>query len=166
MKQLRIAKVVLNIGVGEAGERLGKAEIVLNGELCAIWALGDFVSTACQISEQIKSEFGVSLEVVNARFVKPLDGELLTLHGSKFKKIVTLEDNVLKGGFGSSILEYLELNEVSIPVKRIGWPDEFIPHGSSTSELRAQFGLDTNSIYRTIVAFLQKELSNSREMIV
>ena len=145
---------------------IGKAEIVLNGELCAIWALGDFVSTACQISEQIKSEFGVSLEVVNARFVKPLDGELLTLHGSKFKKIVTLEDNVLKGGFGSSILEYLELNEVSIPVKRIGWPDEFIPHGSSTSELRAQFGLDTNSIYRTIVAFLQKELSNSREMIV
>ena len=105
---------------------VGRAEIIQEGNLCAIWALGDFVSIARLVSEKITQKYGVQLAVVNARFVKPLDGKLLEKQSKQFKNIITLEDNVLKGGFGSSVLEFVEQNNINLRIKRIGWPDKFL----------------------------------------
>ena len=77
------------------------------GELGAIWAIGDFVEVAIQLNSRFLIEFGVGFTIVNARFIKPLDTRLLSNHAEDFDHIFTFEDGVLKGGFGSAILEYL-----------------------------------------------------------
>jgi 1-deoxy-D-xylulose-5-phosphate synthase len=92
--------------------------------------------------------------VVNARFIKPLDKETLINQADSHQSIVTLEDNVLMGGFGSSILEIFEQNNITIPVKRFGWPDRFVEHGNSVNELRSKVGLDRKSLIQSIESFL------------
>jgi len=71
----------------------------------------------------------------------------------------------LKEVFGSSVLEFVEQNNINLRIKRIGWPDKFIPHGNSPSDLRKSFGLDFESIFKKAEEFLQEELLNSCEMI-
>ncbi len=134
---------------------IGKAEVLREGENCAIWALGDFVSVAERIAEQLYSKHGLSVTVTNARFVKPLDEKLLLSHARNHDFMITLEDNVLAGGFGSAILETLQQQDESIPVKRFGWPDKFIEHGNSVSSLRQKHGLDDTRIMSEIEEFLK-----------
>ena len=134
---------------------IGKAEVLREGQSCAIWALGDFVSIAERIAEQLYSKHGLSVTVTNARFVKPLDEKLLLSHARNHDFMITLEDNVLAGGFGSAILEILQQQDVSIPVKRFGWPDKFIEHGNSVSSLRQKHGLDETRIMSEIEGFLK-----------
>jgi 1-deoxy-D-xylulose-5-phosphate synthase len=86
-------------------------------------------------------EDGLSVGVVNARFIKPLDRELLFSQAKSAQLIVTLEDGVLSGGFGSAVLESLSEEGLSTPVHRIGWPDRFIEHGTDAAILRASVGL-------------------------
>ena len=118
---------------------IGHAQIITKGNDGAIWALGNFVEEASWLSETLKEKFDLDCTVVNARFVKPLDEKLLVQHAKEHQFIISMEDNVLNGGFGSAMLEKLQENNISIPFKRIGWPDEFIPHGDSVSSLREKF---------------------------
>ena len=133
---------------------IGKAEVLREGKICSIWAIGDFVQTALHIADQFKEKYEIEITVVNARFIKPLDTETLLNHADSHQSIITLEDNVLMGGFGSSILEVFEKNNITIPVKRFGWPDRFIEHGNSVNELRSKVGLDRASIIKSIESFL------------
>ncbi len=124
---------------------LGKAEVLKDGDDLAIWAIGHHVHTALLAQEELERQ-GINAAVVNARFVKPLDKELLETHAKKCGRIVTIEENVLMGGFGSAVLEALaDMGINDVPVKRLGLPDRFIEHGSQEI-LRKEVGLDVDSV--------------------
>jgi len=120
---------------------LGQAEVIREGDDLVLWALGPLVQDAIEISDRLKLEDGLSVGIVNARFTKPLDTELLLQQAKENRLIVTLEDGVLSGGFGSAVLEALSEAELATPVHRIGWPDQFVEHGTSIPDLRASAGL-------------------------
>ncbi len=121
--------------------KLGQAEVLREGDDLVLWALGPMIQDAFEISDRLKLEDGLSAGIVNARFIKPLDTDLLRSHAKENRLIVTLEDGVLSGGFGSAVLETLSEDEITTPVHRIGWPDKFVDHGSDISGLRASGGL-------------------------
>ena len=131
--------------------KIGKAEIIKKGSDINIWALGPWVSEAIKLSEKLEGEEGISVGVVNARFAKPLDTSLLLEQALASQTIVTMEDHVLNGGFGSAVLETLNESNCRTPVDRIGWPDRFIDHGSSVDELRTLNELDFESIYNLVL---------------
>jgi 1-deoxy-D-xylulose-5-phosphate synthase len=83
---------------------------------------------------------GISAAVINPRFAKPIDSDCVAEYGKRCGLIVTLEDHVLAGGFGSAVLETLNEQEVQVPVVRVGWPDQFIEHGK-VDALRLKYGL-------------------------
>ena len=120
---------------------IGRAELLRPGTDVVIWALGSMVADALVLAEKLASSEGLSVGVVNARFAKPLDCELLLAQAPGLRLLVTLEDGVAAGGFGSAVLETLADAAVSTPVERLGWPDEFVGHASSVAELRAAHGL-------------------------
>ena len=120
---------------------IGKAEIVREGHNINIWALGPMVVAAQSLADEIEQEHGLSVGVVNARFAKPLDMELLAEQAQSSSLIVTMEDHVVTGGFGSAVLEALQEFDHPCPLERIGWPDRFVEHGSSNQVLRAANGL-------------------------
>jgi len=128
----------------------GKAEMVRQGTEVVIWALGTMVADALALAESLALQDGLSVGVVNARFVKPLDRELLLRHAGAAKLIVTLEDHVVTGGFGSAVLEALSDASLSVPLERLGWPDTFISHGSSIAALREAHGLSPSCMLARI----------------
>src|SRR5690606_32277394 len=113
--------------------------------------LGSMVHDALKLAARLEAEENVSVGVVNARFVKPLDRTLLLSHAACIPLIVTLEDHVVTGGFGSAVLEALQEANCSTAVERIGWPDKFVEHGSSVEILRAAHGLAPDDMYRRVV---------------
>jgi 1-deoxy-D-xylulose-5-phosphate synthase len=129
----------------------GQAEVLRDGSNIMIWALGPFVAEALDLAGRLAREEGLSVGVVNARFVKPLDRTLLLSHAACIPLIVTMEDHVLAGGFGSAVLEALEEAECTTPVERVGWPDRFVDHGSSVAALRERHGLAPEAIYRRVL---------------
>ncbi len=129
---------------------IGKAELLRAGTEVILWAVGSMCADALALAEKLEREDGVSVGVVDARFAKPLDRDLLLAQATDARLIVTLEDNVLAGGFGSGVLETLAEAGVSTPVVRIGWPDEFVDHGSSVAELRAAHGLSPAQMLASI----------------
>ena len=134
---------------------IGEAEIVKDGEEIAIIALGNMVYPALSASERLDKD-GVSVTVVNARFVKPMDRNLLISIASRIKRIITVEENTLTGGFGSAVLEFM--NDAEIPhvkVRRLGLPDEFICQGHH-DELRKKYGLDEEGIYQSALSLLKE----------
>lgn len=120
---------------------IGKAEIVREGHNLNIWALGPMVKLAIQLADEIEQAHGLSVGVVNARFAKPLDIDLLEKHATSSAMLVTMEDHVVTGGFGSAVLEALQDIDGACPLERIGWPDRFVEHGSSVEILRSANGL-------------------------
>jgi 1-deoxy-D-xylulose-5-phosphate synthase len=120
---------------------IGKAELIQNSDndRVAIFALGALVPMAEEIARKLWSE-GISAAVINARFTKPIDVEMLEFFARSVDVILTLEDHVLRGGFGSAVLEELSTLKLSTPVVRIGWPDQFIEHGKIDA-LRAKYGI-------------------------
>jgi 1-deoxy-D-xylulose-5-phosphate synthase len=120
---------------------IGRAEVVRAGVDVQLWALGPMVADALALAEKLAAEDGLSVGVVNARFAKPLDRELLLAQAADARLIVTLEDAVATGGFGTAVLETLSEAGASASVERIGWPDTFVGHASSVAELRAAHGL-------------------------
>lgn len=133
---------------------IGAGEILREGERAAILAVGTMVSPSLDAAEKLAGE-GVSLTVMNARFVKPLDRERILDLAGRVGVIVTVEENVLEGGFGTAVLELLEeegLDEVR--VMRLGFPDHYIEQGEQ-SELRSMYGLDADGITRRIREFLK-----------
>jgi len=126
---------------------IGKGEIMLDppGAALAIVAIGACVHPALEAAELLRTE-GIPVRVINARFVKPLDGELLCDAAREFKGIVTVEENALMGGFGSAVLElFAEKGLSGISVRRLGIPDEFTPQATQ-KELRKMYGIDAAGI--------------------
>ena len=130
--------------------KIGKAECLKNGSKISIWALGCFVSLAEKISQHLSIHHGLNITIVNARFIKPLDQELLLEHANSHDLIVTLEDNVITGGFGSTVTEVLNDNSISLNVLRLAWPDKFVTHGSSIAGIQKDNQLDLDNIIKKI----------------
>ena len=132
---------------------LGKGEIITEGSELAVIAVGSTVYPALRAAERIAAE-GHSIRVINARFIKPLDEKLFVETAAAVKKILTVEENVLQGGFGSAVLELFADNGVNgVEVKRLGIPDKFIEHATQ-AQLREKYGLDEEGLYRTIKEML------------
>ncbi|MDP1581730.1 MAG: 1-deoxy-D-xylulose-5-phosphate synthase [Candidatus Didemnitutus sp.] len=125
---------------------IGQAEVLREGSDIMIWALGSMVTEAHIVADRIARVEGLSVGIVNARFVKPLDRTLLLNPAATSPLIVTMDDHVLAGGFGSAVLEAVHEADCPATVVRIGWPDKFVEHGSSVESLRAAYGLSTNDI--------------------
>lgn len=135
--------------------KIGVSETLREGEDIAIVAIGDMVDRAMSAAELL-SRNGISVEVVNARFVKPLDGAMIDELCSRFDRIVTLENNVVAGGFGSAVLEHIasRSNAGHVQVRVHGLPaDEFIEHGNS-DELLADAKLMPDGIARVVREFM------------
>jgi 1-deoxy-D-xylulose-5-phosphate synthase len=118
---------------------IGKAEVLREGSDVAIFALGCMVTEAHKLAAMLAAE-GQSVAVINARFAKPIDDVCIARFARRCGVVVTMEDHVLAGGFGSAVLESLNMQEIDVPVVRVGWPDEFIEHGKP-EDLRAKYGL-------------------------
>lgn len=131
---------------------IGHAEVLREGSNLMVWALGNMVHDALKLAERLATEENISVGVVNARFVKPLDRALLLSHAACIPLIVTMEDHVLAGGFGSAVLEALQDAECPTAVERIGWPDKFVEHGTNVDVLRASYGLAPDEIHRRVLA--------------
>ena len=125
---------------------VGKAEVLRDGHDIVLWALGPWVADALLLADRLATEDGLSVGVVNARWAKPVDRELLLAHASGGSLIVTMEDHVLSGGFGSAVIEAMHDAGSLAPVERIGWPDSFVEHGSSVEILREAYGLSPDAI--------------------
>ena len=136
---------------------IGKAEVLREGQDVSIWAIGSMVQSAAQAAEKL-AEQGISAGVVNMRFVKPLDKELLLAQAKEYGKIVTLEEGVLQGGVGSAVLE--TLNEAQLLTKcqvlTLGIPDEFVLHGDKKL-LFKDLELDVDAIVAKTAAFVKGE---------
>lgn len=136
---------------------IGKAEVLREGKELCFWAIGSMVQSAVQAADKLKEQ-GIDAGVVNMRFAKPLDKELLIEHAKRYGKIVTLEEGVLAGGVGSEVLEILDdaglLQQCA--VLRLGIPDEFVTHGDKKLLFR-DLGLDTDAIVKKAAAFVKGE---------
>ncbi|HUI64707.1 MAG TPA: 1-deoxy-D-xylulose-5-phosphate synthase, partial [Bacteroidota bacterium] len=132
---------------------IGKAETLQQGKDVALLAIGTMANVASDASTLLAHQ-GISAEVVNMRFVKPLDADLLRAVSARIPRIVTLEDNVILGGFGSAVAEFFAREGItSVRQLSIGIPDRFIDHGS-LQELYAELGLDAPAIARSVAAFM------------
>ncbi len=138
-----------------AALEIGKAKRLQTGKDIDIWAIGSMVADAEKLAARL-SEHGIEAGVVNARFVKPLDTDLLAESAASTRLIVTMEDHVITGGLGTAVMEALQDADTLCPVQRIGWPDAFIEHGSSVSKLREENGLSAEAILETVLARFQK----------
>ena len=114
----------------------GKAHIVRKGQDVALFAVGSMVDTAEKVADLLE-EKGYSTAVVNARFVKPLDGNVIVQFAEKVKLLVSLEENTIHGGFGSGVLETLSEQGICVPTLQIGVPDRFIAQGSPEEQFQA-----------------------------
>jgi len=124
---------------------IGKGEILLEGQDLAIVAIGSTVHPALAAAKDLQRE-GIRATVVNARFVKPLDADLICRTAASCGRLITAEENVLMGGFGSAVLEMLQEKGIrDIQVIRLGIPDEFVEHATQT-ELRKIHGIDQEGI--------------------
>ena len=131
---------------------IGKGRLLKEGEDIAVLTLGPIGNTAQQAIEKAEEKSGLSIAHYDLRFLKPLDEGLLHEVGKKFRKIVTVEDGVLKGGMGSAILEFMSDNGYNPAIKRIGIPDEFVPHGKP-EELYHICGMDAQAIENVLLSF-------------
>jgi len=125
---------------------IGKGEVLRDGENLLIVAIGNRVYPALEAADALANS-GVSATVVNARFVKPLDEDLIVPLAQKVGKVITVEDGVLMGGFGSAVLEALSDCGMTVQVKRLGIPDQFIEHGD-VKTLYNVCGCDEDGIIR------------------
>ena len=134
---------------------IGKAEEIKTGSDVCLWAVGSMVDEAVKAAEAL-AEQGISAGVVNMRFVKPLDTELLVKTALQCKNIVTLEEGTVEGGVGSAVLEELNDNGLvgKVKVLNLGIPDKYIPHGDKKLLLR-DIDLDHDSIVKRIAEFLK-----------
>jgi len=134
---------------------VGKAEVLEDGADVAILGLGPMVTMARELGKLLRLE-GYSAAVVNPRFVKPLDKEVLADYAGRVSAFVTFEDHVKMGGFGTAVTEALEEMGYKVPVVRIGWPDRFIEHGK-IDDLRARHGLTVEAALEQVRPLLARK---------
>lgn len=127
----------------------GKAEIIKEGRDLSIIAIGKMVERAVEVSNILEKQ-DKRIEVINARFLKPLDKNTILASINKTKKVVTIEDNIIKGGLGSAVEELiLDENLKNVVAKKFGYPDEFVKHGS-VGEIEQKYRLDAESLAEDI----------------
>ncbi|MEG4325086.1 1-deoxy-D-xylulose-5-phosphate synthase [Microcoleus sp. AT3-A2] len=136
---------------------IGKAEILRNGDDVLILGYGSMVYPAMQTA-QILSEHGIEATVINARFVKPLDTELILPLAQRIGKVVTMEEGCLMGGFGSAVAESLLDNNVLVPVMRLGVPDTLVDHATPEQSF-ASLGLNPSQMCDRILATFSRKQS-------
>ena len=151
------------VGVGrEASLRLidiGKGEILREGQDILIIAIGTTVYPSLRAAERL-AEAGIQAAVINSRFLKPLDAELLCDWAKKTGKVLTVEENVLQGGFGSAVLElFQERGLFPVQVRRLGIPDIFVEHGPQAL-LREKYGIDENGIIKGVQEMFKEDWSD------
>ncbi len=135
---------------------VGQAETLRSGDDGVVLALGSMVRPALEAATMLEEQHGLRLTIVNARFVKPLDAELILQLARKHGTLITIEENVLQGGFGTAVLELLEEHNLSgTRVLRLGYPDSYIPQGEQ-HELRSMLGLDSTGIAASAREFLSR----------
>ena len=139
---------------------VGKGEKLRDGKDGVILALGVVTNDALAAAELLQEE-GLSLAVVDARYLKPLDKELLMGEARRTGRVITVEENALQGGFGSAVLELLNDENITAAVLRIGLPDHFIEQGTQ-NELRALCGLDAKGIAASVRAFLETSAASDQ----
>jgi 1-deoxy-D-xylulose-5-phosphate synthase len=140
---------------------IGKAEIIQDfsedgGRKVVLFALGNMMALARAAGPQLAAE-DCDVAIINPRFIKPLDAGVTERFARAAEVLVTLEDHVLAGGYGSAVLELLSQKRITTPVVRIGWPDKFIEHASSVEALRAKYGLTAENL----VAKLRAQFATS-----
>jgi 1-deoxy-D-xylulose-5-phosphate synthase len=132
---------------------VGKAEIIKQGEDAAIFAIGSTVYPAIEASEMLEKE-GIKCSVINSRFIKPIDKDCVLEFAEKTKRIITVEENVIQGGFGSAILEEIQDLDKDLNIINLGIPDTFVEHGPQ-NVLRAKYQIDAQGIYNTVKKMLE-----------
>ncbi len=131
---------------------IGKAEVLKDGSDVAILGLGPMTAMAQKLASLLEND-GYSAAVINPRFIKPIDREMLARYATRVGAFVTFEDHVLMGGFGSAVVEALDELGSKVPVVRVGWPDRFIEHGK-VDQLRARYGLTPEAAYNQVMPLL------------
>jgi 1-deoxy-D-xylulose-5-phosphate synthase len=144
---------------GFSAIEIGKAEVLSGGEHVALLAVGLMTQYALKAAELLR-EKNISAEVINMRFVKPLDEALLRSVAARFSKIVTLEENSIVGGFGSGVAEFFIDNCYKNDILRIGLPDGFVDHGTQ-AELHRGLGIDPEGIAAKVEAFCMQTQSEA-----
>ncbi|MEC8650430.1 MAG: 1-deoxy-D-xylulose-5-phosphate synthase [Verrucomicrobiota bacterium] len=144
---------------------IGQSKRLLEGDDIDIWAIGTMLEDAKKLAESL-SKMGIQTGLVNARFAKPIDREHLLKSAKTSKLIVTMEDHVISGGFGSAILESLQDQGEQIPVERIGWPDKFIDHGSSVTQLREANCLGAEQIINKVLERFRSVQAPPKEDVI
>jgi 1-deoxy-D-xylulose-5-phosphate synthase len=139
---------------------IGKGEVLGEGEDVLILAIGSTVYPSLRAAERLAGS-GIQVAVINSRFLKPLDADLLCDWAKRVGKVLTIEENVLQGGFGSAVLElFQERGLFSIQVKRLGIPDLFVEHGSQAL-LRGKYGIDEDGIFKGVREIFEEEWPGS-----
>jgi 1-deoxy-D-xylulose-5-phosphate synthase len=136
---------------------IGRAEVLRDGSDVVVFALGNMVAEAQRLARMLEAD-GQSVAVINARFAKPVDAACIAKYGKRCGLLVTMEDHVLAGGFGSAVLETLNEREIEVPVVRVGWPDAFIEHGK-VEDLRAKYGLTAEAVLDRVRPYLKKAVA-------
>src|SRR5881296_1191241 len=137
---------------------VGKAEIIQNfashgGRKVALFALGNMMRLGRKAAAQLTAE-GYDVALINPRFVKPLDAGVTEFFGRGADLVATLEDHVRMGGYGSAVLELFNEKLITTPVVRMGWPDQFIEHGTNVDDLRKKYGLTVENLVSKLKAEL------------
>ena len=146
---------------------VGKAQIVQTfannkKQKVALFGLGPMNTIARKAAQQLSDE-GYDVAVINPRFTKPLDAAAHETYGHEADLVVTLEDHVLMGGYGSAVLELFSEKHVTTPVIRIGWPDQFVEHATTQDELRKKYGLSVeNTVARVKAQFAEPALTKKQ----
>lgn len=131
---------------------IGEGECLKEGDDMAVVTIGTMANAAEKAINIFENEKNITVALYDARFLKPLDEKMLHSIGKKHKKIVTVEDGVIQGGFGSALLEFMEDNRYDVDVLRLGIPDKFVEHGTP-EELYATLGLDAEGMKKSIEGF-------------
>lgn len=142
---------------------LGTGEKLKDGSNIAVLTIGTIANQARKAIEQIERENAdIGIAHYDMRFIKPLDEKILHEVGKKFDKVITIEDGVIQGGFGSAVLEFFADNGYRVQTKRLGIPDTFVEHGTP-DELYSMLGLDTEGIANSIREMIRTSWANKQE---
>jgi len=144
--------------VPKASPRLlevGKAEVLRHGTEVALFGLGNFCEVALETADLLEKQ-GIKAAVINPRWIKPLDVGTLEFFARGTRLICTLEDHAVTGGFGAAVAEHLSDVGIATPLVRVGWPDQFIEHGS-VSILREKYGMTAQATANRIIQSLKPE---------
>ena len=141
--------------------RPGKSEVIYAGSKIALLAVGSMVKMAEEVRKQLKERMGIDAALVNARFVKPIDEELLCSLTDDYDLVVTMEENVKDGGFGERVLSFAEEKELPFGVEIVALPDRFIPHGSVSYQMK-QVGFTVEDICGRIEEYYRKREQEKR----